>query len=345
MTDMQTTTGQPAEVDGAAFFQTMLNKEAGIEPEPATDDVVDDENDDAGEDLEIPDNEPEPATESVDEDESEADDVDESNAKTEGEDAYDMSQAIKVKLPDSGEESEVTLGELVKGYQRQQDYTRKTQELAEQKKALEEGLTQRKQLSERALQTENEINALSARHRSIVESLSQKDWQELRVNDPAQYAAIVADLQLIERQIEGKQKEKSAIEYHDEQEAIAAHKQKVAEGEKRLTSRIPEWSDPVKREALQTQILGYLEGLGYERSKLANLADPVAVEIAYNAMKYQEMMGSKKTLAAKKVTAAPKMLKPGMARNKTEKAADVRKAVMDRVRKTGSAVEYFNQYS
>ena len=49
---------------------------------------------------------------------------------TEEEDLY----AVTV----NGEEREVTFGELLKGYSRQSDYTRKTQELAEQRKGFEE---------------------------------------------------------------------------------------------------------------------------------------------------------------------------------------------------------------
>jgi len=48
-----------------------------------------------------------------------------------------MENEEKIKVKVGGQEFEVTLDELRSGYMRQADYTRKTQELAEEKRALE----------------------------------------------------------------------------------------------------------------------------------------------------------------------------------------------------------------
>lgn len=343
MTDIEVTTGAEP-VDGVAFFQDMLNKEAGVEPEKEDDEAEPADEEEERVEKGEPESE-EDTEEAAPEVEEESEDEDNDNAKVEGDDAYDMSQAIKVKLPDSGEEAEVTLAELVKGYQRQQDYTRKTQELSEARKALERAATNRQQISERAIRNEAEIAEMTNRYNTVTQSLTPEQWNELRQQDPARYAAITSDLLRLERQIESKQSERQQIITEDMKEAEAAHLRKVEEGMEALNSRIPEWKDSAKREALQTQLFGYLEGYGYARQQIEALADPASVELAYKAMKYDEMKASKKSLAAKKLASAPKMLKPGATRSTAERKADSRRSLLEQVRKTGSAVEYFNHYS
>ena len=64
--------------------------------------------------------------------------------QNEVEDVVEQPTSYKVKI--DGEEVEVTLDELQSGYSRQQDYTRKTQELAQQRKIIEQ---QQQELAQR----------------------------------------------------------------------------------------------------------------------------------------------------------------------------------------------------
>jgi hypothetical protein len=78
-------------------------------------------------------------SEDTDEDEAEAEDEDSSDDE-EDEDEFDDSNLIRVKV--DGEVLDVTLQELKSGYQRQSDYTRKSQALAEEKQELENSITE-----------------------------------------------------------------------------------------------------------------------------------------------------------------------------------------------------------
>jgi hypothetical protein len=71
-----------------------------------------------------------------DEDKTEAVETDEETAEEEPEESEDEPEpTYKVKV--NGEEVEVPLSELTKGYSREQDYTKKTMALAEERKAPE----------------------------------------------------------------------------------------------------------------------------------------------------------------------------------------------------------------
>ena len=88
-------------------------------------------------------------------------------------------------------EEEVTLDELMKGYSRQSDYTKKTQDLS----------TERKQMEEMQRQYNSEISQIQAEREQYVESLNQiiansstgldkfdnVDWASLRDSDPIEY--------------------------------------------------------------------------------------------------------------------------------------------------------------
>jgi hypothetical protein len=85
-----------------------------------------------------------------------------------------------------GEEVEVSLDELQKGYSRQSDYTRKTQQLAQQRKeaeALQQDYAQR-------VQQLNQFAHRSSNNRTFPEPQWTADpqaWERLRHEDPVQF--------------------------------------------------------------------------------------------------------------------------------------------------------------
>jgi hypothetical protein len=103
-------------------FESFLTPEEQPENEieQASEDVVVEE--EVIEDDEIVEDEVEEDAEELQEDQVE-------------EEESEQPQLYTIKV--DGEDTEVTLEELQNGYSRQRDYTRKTQELAEQRKAIE----------------------------------------------------------------------------------------------------------------------------------------------------------------------------------------------------------------
>ena len=86
-------------------------------------------------------------TEEVEEEVVEEENILESAEETELEEEVEVEEeVVEIETPSTytikvdGEEHEVTLDELRNGYQRQADYTRKSQSLAEQRKAYESNL-------------------------------------------------------------------------------------------------------------------------------------------------------------------------------------------------------------
>ena len=121
-----------------------------------------------------------------------------------------------------GEEFEVTLDELRNGYQRQADYTRKAQSLAEQRKAYEanlEAVNQERQQYGQVLENMAQYQNLElAQYQNI-------NWQELKENDPMEY---------MEKRIEFQDAKDKVVQIQQEQQRV--RQQTEAEFTQRLTN-------------------------------------------------------------------------------------------------------------
>ena len=74
----------------------------------------------------------------VDSDDEEEVDTPEETSEADDDEGSDEGDDTEVVVKVDGEELTITMDELKKGYSRQSDYTKKTQELAEQRKVIEE---------------------------------------------------------------------------------------------------------------------------------------------------------------------------------------------------------------
>ncbi len=113
------------------------------------------------------------------EEESEEEELDEDEVEEEPE-VY----AVKV----DGEELEVSLDELVNGYSRQSDYTRKTQELASQRDEMTQLQQQwASEISQAQAERQQYIDALGhfvQNSMAGLEQFSNVNWEQLRETDP-----------------------------------------------------------------------------------------------------------------------------------------------------------------
>ena len=144
-------------------------------------------------------------------------------------------------------ESDTPPDELKKRDWRQQDYTRKTQELAEQRKALETAREEFNKLRDARLK--NADNAIQLAARTLQADFARVDWNTLAQTDPAGYvqkqhefAVRHAELNQAWQALQGEQAEK-------ERESTQARQKRMAEQESALLDTIPDWRDPVKRAA------------------------------------------------------------------------------------------------
>jgi len=244
----------------------------------------------------------------------------------------ELVQKPRYKVKAAGEEIEVDEDELIKGYQQGADYTKKSQALAEQRKALE---AERSHLE----YVKQERQAYAQKLRALDSFLTQQDQgvnlDVLRETDPIGYAVAVAEQSQREKQLAVVRNEQQRIAQQQQAEHQATLQNHLRQESEKLVSLIPELSTP-QGDAVRKQIRDYAKSVGWTDQELSSVYDSRAVVSLYKAMKYEQLQKSKPELT-KKLQSAPKMMRSGTSAPPTKSSQD--KQVMQRLRETGKVTD------
>ena len=237
----------------------------------------------------------------------------------EDEEVVEEEQTFTVKA--AGEEKEVTLDELKKSYQLGSDYTKKTQEVAEQRKVIEQ---EAKAILEARQVRDDYAQKLQAVEQFLVgNNDSPEDLSAMKENDPIGYAVKVAEMTEKKEQLQAVQSERHRLA--EEQNAVRADQMQkfVAEEAQKLTQSLPEFSDKAKGEQIRNSIRNYGKKVGFTDEELSQVYDSRHVLVLHKAAQYDKLMAGKAGVK-KKVANAPKTIKGG---------AKVKQTVTDRTKK------------
>lgn len=254
--------------------------------------------------------------------------VEEEAEAVEQEEEVQETPRYRVKV--DNEELEVDLDELIKGYSRTSDYTKKTQTLAEQRKQVE---AERAKIEEAAKLRETYAQRLQV----IEQMLSQQpeeDLSALKDSDPVGYAIKVAEKMEREKQLSAVRAEREAVQAKqmaEHQERLKAH---LAQEGERLKAAIPDLADEVKGEIIRKEIRDYAKSNGWTDQELSQVYDHRAVIALYRAMQFEKLQKSKPAVQ-KNVNEAPKALRPGVAGQRIDKDSEQAKKLAKQLKQTG----------
>lgn len=211
----------------------------------------------------------------------------------------------------------------------QADYTRKTQEVAEQRRQVETAQLQLQQAAQLQQQSLAEYAQLMALDNQL-QQYQNLDWNALYESDPAEFVRLKeARRDLMDNrtglasQITSKQQQQFT-----EQQQLRA--KAVEEGSKILAKEIPNWNTEMARTLNSFAV----EKFGFTPEEVNQVIDPRVVKLLHKAYLYDKTQ-SNKPLTDKRVANLPKVSKPGSTAQKTvaqSREADARKAL----KKTGS---------
>jgi hypothetical protein len=201
-------------------------------------------------------------------------------------------------------ETPVKLSELRAGYLRQADYTRKTQEVAEQRKAVEVELVQTRQAR---AQYAGVLAELQKRLTGADGERTEEQWNELRGKDPAAYAQEYTDFQRRKAQrdvITAEQNRVRAEQVREEHNRI----QTYVNGERdKLHAALPDLRDPIKAKAWSDGIRAFAkENFGFTDQELDKAFDSRVLLLADMAMKGVKAAKAAQT-AKDKLAKAPEL--------------------------------------
>jgi hypothetical protein len=281
------------QVDAVETFTNMLEAEESNDKPEVTNEQEDEEA--------VEETVEEAESEEVDEesDEDELDDTDEDDVEVEERKTY--------RVKSGGEEKDVTLQELVSGYQKGDDYTKKSQSLAEERKRVEAHAHEVQQ----AMQMKEEYAQRLAQVEQVLMSDNESEnLDELKENDPIQYAIKVAEQTETNKKINILRQERAKVQ--QQQQAYQAQQQHaVVQNEaKMLSEKVKEFSDPKKAEQIKNDIRSFGKSVGFSDQELSQVYDHRHVLILQKAMEYDKLQQSKAGVN-KKLSNAPKMAKKG----------------------------------
>jgi hypothetical protein len=234
----------------------------------------------------------------------------------------------RYKVKAAGEEIEVDEEELIKGYQQGVDYTKKSQALAEQRKAVEAERIHLEQVKQERQAYAQKLQALDS---FLTQQNRGVDLDVLKETDPIGYAVAVAEQNQREKQLAVVRQEQQRIAQQQQAEQQASLQSHLRQESEKLVGLIPELATP-QGDAIRKQIRDYAKSVGWSDQELSSVYDSRAVVSLYKAMKYEQLQKSKPELT-KKLQAAPKMMRSGTSAPPTKSSQD--KQVMQRLRETG----------
>lgn len=256
----------------------------------------------------------------------------------EGEQEQDEQPRYRVKTGD--EEVEVTLDELLKGYSRTSDYTKKTQNLAEQRKVVE---AERGRIDEAAKLRDQYAQRLQVIEQMLTQP--EEDLSALKETDPIGYTMKIAERVERDKQLAAVRAERENIA-RQQQFEYQNRLQTVLQSEtERLKAAIPEFADEVKSQVIRREIKDYAKSQGFTEDELSAVHDHRAVVALYKAAQYDKLMKGK-VQTTKKVNEAPKMLKPGTTRprNSAEEMTVKLKKQLAQSGKKADAAKLFERF-
>ena len=245
----------------------------------------------------------------------------------------ETSPSYTVKV--DGEEVEVNLDELRNGYQRQADYTRKSQSLAEQRKAYEANLQavtqEREQYSELLGNMAQNQNAELSRYADI-------NWADLKDTDPMEYMEKRLEYQEAKEKISELQNERARVQQQNETDMGQMLQEKLQKEAELLSKALPEYTEPGS--TFKDEVRNYALNLGFSPQDIDGIADHRVILVLHKAM----MQDKVSKTPAKKSKSAPKVVKAGTPQTKAQRSRRTVQAKRERLSKTGNQRDAANVF-
>ena len=269
-----------------------------------------------------------PTTEDLPVEETEEVDVAEATDEAQ-EDINENSEEPSYEVKVNGQTLNVTLDELLQGYQREADYTRGKQDLSLEKSRLDQTLQQSQTEINQKLAKLNDLN--NSAQSQLQAEYANIDFEKLYEDDPAEASKL-------EHKMRKRAENLQRIQY-ETQQAQNVELQKFIQGEQsKVLSLVPEFNDPGKASKLKSDMKSYLTNVGYNNQEINTIYDSRQVLLIRDAVAYDKIRRANPKVK-KKVLNAPKVMKSGTTKTNAEQVARLRNEKLNRLKKTGKVAD------
>ena len=269
--------------------------------------------------------------EEPEEEESEEDDDHEGTEEreVEGQDLY----AVTI----DGEEHQIPLDELLKGYSRQSDYTRKTQQVSEQRKefdAMKQNMAQEyQQIQAERNQYVQSLQNLMETSMGNVDKFANIDWETMKETDPIEYVTKREEFREAQEKVQGMRNEQQMAQQRQASQEQTSRQELLQREHNALVDALPDWGNPDKQKGLAKGIRDYAMGQGFAKEELDSLVDHRSILVLLKARQYDQLQ--KADVKSKKLKNKPRVIRAGTGRDRDADSKSKRTAKMKRLRGSG----------
>jgi len=247
---------------------------------------------------------------------------------------YDLTFPVTI----DGKRVDVPLSEIKDSFRA----TKEAQRFQEKDKAARE---QAKAFSEQA---QASVKQQLAQAKSLADGLDEMylapfrrvNWDELRTDDPAEYAAKRQEYIDTKNAVDGKKQQVlQEIQYYQQQqqsELDEVQGKMLAREREALFEKWPEMANEKTGDAERSAVVSFLKSAEFTDEEIGAVSDHRTLLLIRDAMRYRTQ--AKQVDAAKKkvIKIGKKVLTPGAAQSKAQAAANRTQPLRDRLRQTGS---------
>ena len=316
-------------------IMSLLDSAIDAEDKPRKD-LASSESEESTEEIQEEPEEETSETEDTEDESEELEEEDDGLEESEEEESGDEDIALyTVRV--NGEEIEVTEDELVKGYSRQADYTKKTQELSEQRRNIEQLESQYSsqlgQMQQERQQYMDGLNQLIQQSMGGLDQFANVDWNKLKEEDPIEFITKRDEYREAQERVRSGQHQYTVEQQKQAGEMQALQQQVLQQEHAQMVEKIPEWGDPTQQKVLATGLREYATGQGYTEEEIGSLVDHRSLIVLMKAQKYDEL--KRADVKTKKVKNKPRVVRSGKGSGKKEAQKSQRVASMKRLQQTG----------
>lgn len=237
--------------------------------------------------------------------EAEAPEAEEPEAEPEPE----PTDTFTVQTPDGPQQ--VKLDELISGYTRHSDYTRKTQAVAAERQAIAQ---ERRRFAAEQQAVAERIGPLIQATMQALEAEDVAGLEELKLTDPGAWSA---------RMVERQHRAEHAARLREEQVRLQAEARAAAVPLERqaLASKAPEFTRDFA--GVYSRVGAYVMASGFTPDEWNGLIDHRQVLMAYKAMKYDELATrARQPKVKQRLERLPRAARPGVPKAPGEQRRD-----------------------
>jgi hypothetical protein len=269
---------------------------------------------------------PEVTDETQTETEQETSDVSETDVSQEQTEDIQKEPDSTFTVKVAGQELKVTLDELKKGYSRDADYRRKTEELSFEKKQFQSETEQQRQDYSKRITELNQILAFT--QQQLNSEINNVDLNKLYEEDPVEATKV-------ERQIRLKKEKMMEAANKLQQEQQRQLSSYVQEQQRILAEKMPEFNDAQKASTTKNNLRNFLNSYGFKDAEIGQIYDHRIVMLVNDALKYRNVKNVKPVSAAQ-ASKPGKFLSSGVKKDSNDINFQRRKEKLGRLKKTGN---------